>query len=99
MIVNKNTDINYFSYNCRNKHNTMKKILFVLAVAFIFSSCNKCKECSLDGYEYTSWQTGETYGDRIEEICSDNFESKADFNDYIEDLEDEGWECKSDFWN
>lgn len=80
----------------------MKKILFTLAVAFIFFSCNKCKECSIDGYEYTGWETNgsnESYGDRINEICSDNFESKADFNDYIEDLEDGGWECKSDFWN
>tara|TARA_B100000085_G_scaffold274590_1_gene291412 strand:- start:93 stop:335 length:243 start_codon:yes stop_codon:yes gene_type:complete len=80
----------------------MKKILFVLGLAFIFSSCNKCKECSRDGYEYTSWNNNgsyESHGNVIEEICSDNFESKADFNDYIEAIEDEGWECKSDFWN
>ena len=81
----------------------MKKILFILILGFVFSSCNKCKECSRDGYEYTTYDnfgnTIETHGNVIEEVCSDNFESKADFKGYIEAIEDEGWECKSDFWN
>ena len=82
----------------------MKKILFMVAAAFMFASCNKCKECVHDEYEYESWnpETGEseTYGDMIQEVCSDNFETKADFNDFIDAMEDnEGWECKSDFWN
>ena len=81
----------------------MKKILFMVAVAFMFASCNKCKECIHDEYEYESWNenTGdiETYGNQIMEVCSDNFESKDDFNNYIDAMEDEDWECKSDFWN
>jgi hypothetical protein len=81
----------------------MKKILIMAAVAFMFSACNKCKECTHDDFEYETWDsntgTTETYGDQIREVCSDNFESKADFKDYIEAMEDEDWECKSDFWN
>jgi len=81
----------------------MKKLLLLTAVAFMFAACNKCKECTYDDAEYTTYNenTGnvETHGDYIEEICSDNFESKADFNDYIDAIEDEGAECKSDFWN
>jgi D-arabinose 1-dehydrogenase-like Zn-dependent alcohol dehydrogenase len=80
----------------------MKKILFILAIGFVFSSCNKCKECTQEGNEYTSWDGNgnyETHGAYIEEVCSDNFESKADFNDFIEAIENQGYECKSDFWN
>ena len=78
------------------------------AVAFMFSAWSKCVECTQD-YEgqtaqYTTYDpnTGavENHGDRITEICSDNFESKKDFNDFIEEIEDnEGADCKSDFWN
>ena len=74
----------------------------MLAVAFMFTACNKCVECTADDYEYTTYDgfSEETHGDYIQEICSDNFESKKDFNEYIEAIEDEGdWECKSDFWN
>jgi len=85
----------------------MKKILLMAAVAFMFSACSKCVECTEEdsngsNYEYTTFdQNGniETYGDRIYEVCSDNFESKKDFNEYIEYMEDEGADCKSDFWN
>ena len=74
----------------------------MLAVAFMFAACNKCKECTHSDWEYQSYEGNgnyESYGDYIEEVCSDNFESKADFNDYIDALEDEDWDCKSDFWN
>jgi len=85
----------------------MKKILFMAALAFMFSACNKCVECTQEdsngsNYEYTTFdQNGnvETYGDQINEVCSDNFESKKDFNNFIDDLENDGAECKSDFWN
>ena len=80
----------------------MKNLLFILAVAFVFSSCNKCKECS-DGDPWTVGGSGfsenETFGEQIIEVCSDNFESKADFKSWIEHLEEEGYDCKSDFWN
>jgi len=82
----------------------MKKILLMVAVAFMFTACNKCVECTHDDYEYTVWADNENdyeeFGDYIEEVCSDNFESKKEFNDYIDAMEDEDdWECKSDFWN
>lgn len=80
----------------------MKKILLLTAVAFMFAACNKCKECTQDDYDYTTYDengNSETHGAMIVEICSDNFESKSDFNDYIEAIEDEGADCKSDFWN
>ena len=82
------------------------------ALAFMFSACSKCVECTMENsngsteqyeiYEYNE-NTGESstteYGDRITEICSDNFESKKDFNDFIDEIEDQGGDCKSDFWN
>ena len=85
----------------------MKKILLMAAVAFMFSACNKCVECTQEdsngsNYQYTSYDQNdniETYGDAISEVCSDNFESKKDFNDYIDYMEDNDWDCKSDFWN
>ncbi len=81
----------------------MKKILLILTIAFAFTACNKCVECTQEdssGDNYQISANGETFGDYIEEICSDNFESKDDFNDYIEELEDEyNYDCKSDFFN
>ena len=80
-----------------------KTILLLLLTAFFFSACNKCKECTHDNYEWTiydgNYYDNETFGDQILEICSDNFESKKDFNDYIDEMEDNDWDCKSDFWN
>jgi len=42
------------------------------AVSFMFTACNKCKECSHNDYEYITFNenTGneENYGDRIEEV-------------------------------
>ena len=76
----------------------------MVAVAFMFAACNKCVECTHDDYEYIVWDENgndyEKFGDYIEEICSDNFESKKDFREYIDAIEDEeDWECKSDFGN
>ena len=76
----------------------MKKVLLLTAVAFVFTACNKCKECTDedyngDNYEWTVYQedgSEETFGDQIIEICSDDFESKKEFKDYIKALEDEG---------
>jgi len=76
----------------------MKKILLLATIAFAFTACNKCVECTHDDYNYQGSE-GEDYGNYIEEVCSDNFESKDDYKDYIDDMEDNDWECKSDFWN
>ena len=88
----------------------MKKILLLTSLAFMLAACNKCKECTMENYngignqEWTVYDENsndfETFGDQIIEVCSDNFESKKEFNDFIDAIEDEdGAECKSDFWN
>ena len=84
----------------------MKKIILMAALAFMFTACNKCVECTMEYNGVTEeWTTydddgnQETHGDRIEEVCSDNFESKKDFNNFIDEVEDSGGDCKSDFWN
>ena len=83
----------------------MKRTLFISAVTFMFISCNKCVECTDGDSLYYGGSSGnhefdERFGDEIHEVCSDNFESKKDFNDYIEAREDnDDWDCKSDFWN
>jgi len=77
-----------------------------MTIAFAFTSCNKCQECESDNYYNNSssgssdFDTNDDFGHQIMEVCSDNFESKKDFNDYIDALEKtDDWECKSDFWN
>lgn len=79
-----------------------------ISLALLFSSCNKCVECTQENSDgsveqYTIYDDNgntQTYGDRIVEICSDNFESKKDFKEYIDDIEDEyDYECKNDFLN
>jgi len=81
----------------------MKKIFTILFVSgLFFSSCQKCVECTHDDAKMGMVDENgiyQTYGDLIQEVCRDNFESKDDFNDYIDDIEDLDWDCKSDFWN
>ncbi len=86
----------------------MKRLLLITVVAFMFSACNRCKECKHEDYEYYTIDNSQfpydeddrgDYGAIIQEVCSDNFETKKDFNDFIKMLEDEDYECKSDFWN
>ena len=85
----------------------MKKILFLFAIVLTFSACNKCVECTQENFDGSTLQyetyddngNSETHGDWITEICSDNFESKKDFNSYIDEIEEGGADCKSDFWN
>ena len=94
----------------------MKNILLIILAAFLFISCNKCKECKHVTLKYRTYSNNtlvihdegtapfpanyEDHGYYIQEVCSDNFESKEDFSDYIDALEDtEDWVCKSDFWN
>ena len=72
----------------------MKKILLIAAVAFMFTACSKCVECTQEdpngsNYQYTTYdQNGniKTYGDQIGEVCSDNFESKKDWAVFAEPL-------------
>ena len=65
------------------------RILYItlLVTPLIFSSCGKCVECHWDGNEW--YANGEEFGDRMQEICSDDFESRKDFDEYIDELQDE----------
>ena len=74
------------------------KLLLIVSIAFAFTACNKCKECTPENNEFLS-HNGETIVRPNEEICSDNFESNKDFKNFIEEKEEQGYECKSDLWN
>ena len=86
----------------------LTKLCIILPLLAIMS-CGKCVECTQENYDgdndqYTVYDSNtgnsETFGDRITEICSDNFESKKDFNDYIDEIEKEyDYTCKNDFLN
>ena len=59
----------------------MKKLLLLLCVvAFGFTSCKKCQEC--------------TYAGQTEEYCEDDFDSKDEYEASIELLEALGADCK-----
>ena len=64
----------------------MKKLLLILlCLPMIFSSCKKCKECTLSN----------VMGDSgTEEICRDDFDSNADYNSAIAVIEAFGCECQ-----
>jgi hypothetical protein len=64
----------------------MKKLLLILlCFPMIFSSCKKCKECTLSN----------VMGDSgTEEICRDDFDSNEEYNAYIQIIEDIGGTCK-----
>ncbi len=64
----------------------MKKILLTLFVSgLLFSSCQKCVECTNCPNDVALIDT---------EICEDNFASKDDYNTAIEQVESLGCNCK-----
>ena len=64
----------------------MKKLLLILlCLSLFFSSCKKCKECTLSN------GMGDT---GTEEICRDDFDSNEEYNAYIQIIEDIGGACK-----
>ena len=64
----------------------MKKLLLMLlCLPLLFSSCKKCKECTLSN------GMGDT---GTEEICRDDFDSNEEYNAYIQVIEDIGGTCK-----
>jgi len=64
----------------------MKKLLLILlCLPLFFSSCKKCKECTLSN------EMGDT---GTEEICRDDFDSNEEYNAYIQIIEDIGGTCK-----
>ena len=73
----------------------MKKILLIATIAFSFSSCQKCMECT-NNKAFTSQE------DEIEyevEVCEDDFGSKEEMEMYVEELrEQEGVRCYRNLW-
>jgi len=64
----------------------MKKLLLILlCLPLLFSSCKKCKECTLSN------GMGDT---GTEEICRDDFDSKEDYNTAVALVEAFGCECQ-----
>ena len=59
----------------------MKKFLFLLGIAFIFASCNKCVNCTKEGNS-----------SRL--LCRYDYDSNDDYNDAIAEKESQGRECK-----
>ena len=62
----------------------MKNFIFLLFVTLIFSSCSRCKTCTLNS----------TLIPLEAEVCREDFESGKEYRDAIKDLEDNMWECK-----
>lgn len=63
----------------------MKKILFLLALAFTFASCNKCVDCGDCPEGVTLEKT---------ELCQDDFDSKDDYDAAVAIIEAFDCECK-----
>lgn len=60
------------------------KILSFILMVFIFSSCQKCQDCTYEG----------TFpGNGTMKVCSGDFESNQDYLDEIENLEANNWDC------
>jgi len=80
--------IKYFTFTLYtqkfdNKTEIMKKMLLAVAIisfGTLFSSCQKCVECTYPGYGYTS-----EYCDR----------SRATLETYIHGMENAGYNCQT----
>lgn len=63
----------------------MKKLLLIATIAFSFSSCQKCMECT-NNKALTSQE------DEFEfevEVCEDDFGSKEEMEMYVEELREQ----------
>ena len=73
----------------------MKKILLIATIAFSFSSCQKCMEC-------TNNKAFSSQEDEIEfeiEVCEDDFASKVEMEMYVDELrEEDGVRCYRNLW-
>ena len=57
----------------------MKKALLIVAIAFVFTACEKCQDCTCEG--------------ATSEVCQDDFDSNSDYNEAILALEIVGCDC------
>ncbi len=58
----------------------MRKVVLIFVIVFIFSSCNQCQNCTIDGV--------------TSEVCKDDFDSNSDYQDALSSLEENGADCK-----
>ena len=58
----------------------MKKVLLIFVMAFVFSACTQCQDCTLDGV--------------TSEVCKDDFDSNADYQAALSTLEELGADCR-----
>ena len=74
----------------------MKKLFTILFVCgLIFSSCQKCVECTNE--KLFNNQEGEIEFEI--EICEDDFDSKEEMENYVEMVEEEdGVRCYRNLW-
>jgi hypothetical protein len=72
----------------------MKKILLIAIIAFSFSSCQKCMECT-NNKAFTSQEDEFEYE---VEVCEDDFGSKEEMEMYLAERELEGGRCYRNLW-
>ena len=72
----------------------MKKILLIATIAFSFSSCQKCMECT-NNKAFTSQEDEFEYE---VEVCEDDFGSKDEMETYLAERELEGGRCYRNLW-
>jgi hypothetical protein len=72
----------------------MKKILLIATIAFSFSSCQKCMECT-NNKAFTSQEDEFEYE---VEVCEDDFGSKEEMEMYLAERELEGGRCYRNLW-
>ena len=73
----------------------MKKIIFIVTLAFSVISCQNCMEC-------TNQKLFINQEDEMEyevEICEDDFDSKEEMDDYVSAMEEQdGVRCYKNLW-
>ena len=68
----------------------MKKIVFIFGIAFAFSSCADCKDCTFESGSVSTFENGS----KTKEVCRDDFASNEDYQAALLALEQLGADCK-----
>ncbi len=67
----------------------LKKLFFLLALVFIFSSCQKCYECRKSDPDDIDYEV---------EFCEDDDDLYGDVDYMKEQYENEGYKCYVNLW-
>ena len=68
--------------NVSTKTIEMKKILFIFGIAFAFSACTQCQDCTFESESSTT------------EVCRNDYDSNEDYQAALLALEELGADCK-----